>query len=100
MTETHWNCDKNKTYCKLRKWSNKVIERDKECQRCGIKNNLEAHHMQKVRRKDKDYYNIEYGICLCRKCHKEFHKGIKGYFTRENTLKFIKGVKSWAKVIK
>lgn len=100
MTETHFNCDKTKKYCKLRIWSHKVIKRDKHCQRCGATSNLDVHHIQKTGKYDKHYFDVDYGVCLCKECHRKFHDGIKGCFTRENTLKFLNGSKNWNKVIR
>lgn len=91
------NCDKTKDYCKLRKWAKKVRERDKVCQRCGKDYNLDVHHVRKIKGYDKYYFDVDYGVCLCRECHMEFHEQIKGCFGRENTLKFILGVKNWNK---
>lgn len=93
-----FNCDKTKNKCKLKIWCHKVIERDKKCQRCGATRNLDVHHVQKINCYDEHFFDVEYGVCLCRDCHREFHDGIKGYFGRENTLKFLIGSKSWNKV--
>lgn len=91
------NCDKRKDYCKLKIWAKSVIERDKVCKKCGKDYNLQAHHMRKMKGKDKYYYDKDYGVCLCRECHLEFHKYVKGYFTGETTLKYILGVSNWNK---
>lgn len=88
------NCDKHKKYCKLKIWVKSVIEREGECQKCGSKRNLEAHHMQKQNRYDKHYFDQEWGVCLCRDCHREFHKHVPYYYTRETTLKYLIGVKN------
>ena len=81
------------------RWSFRVMERDKWlCKKCGSKEKLDAHHIRPLSKiikeltkdlsfetelekfnflKNQDLIldpNLENGICLCRKCHKEVHK--------------------------
>lgn len=60
-------------------WRKKILERDSgTCQRCGSTENIEVHHKIRFRDcfEDEDIlYDIENGICLCKKCHKNTHNG-------------------------
>jgi len=56
-----------------------VLERDNfECQICGDKNNLEAHHIISPRLSPMEVNDRDNGITLCRSCHKNIHKSIPG----------------------
>lgn len=69
----------------IRKWQQVIKKRDKRCTKCGSKNHLESHHIISVSemidiyhiktREDavncKDFWNLDNGITLCRKCHYE-----------------------------
>jgi hypothetical protein len=60
-------------------WRKSVFERDLyTCQKCKVRGgSLEAHHIKLF----KDYielrYEINNGMTLCKKCHKQTHKEIK-----------------------
>lgn len=44
------------------------------CVICGKNKELRAHHLiPKSKLKNEEKYNIVYGICLCKKCHKKYH---------------------------
>ena len=67
----------------IRKWQKAVKKRDKKCQHCGSKEQLESHHIIPVvmliekyniknrdeARECKEFWNIKNGITLCRRCH-------------------------------
>jgi len=56
-------------YIILRK---RVFRRDNyTCRCCGIKNNLQAHHIKQVIFYPELIYNIDNGITLCYDCHKD-----------------------------
>lgn len=59
----------------LSRWSIKVKERDKECLVCGIKENLNAHHMIYKSTMPQLQYNMNNGISLCKDHHAECHLG-------------------------
>ena len=61
---------------RLRKWSIQVRERDNhKCQKCYKKRKtLNSHHLNAFNWDIENRYNINNGITLCEKCHKEFHK--------------------------
>lgn len=78
-----------------RDWRNKVVQRDKVCQICKGKKNLEAHHLvdfisilNEIRYaysdrkltyeralKYKFLWDLENGITLCQYCHIHYHLG-------------------------
>ena len=92
------NCDKSKDYCKLKIWVSDVISRDGKCLRCGKTHFLQAHHIQKLNKGDAHFFDKECGVTLCKECHEEFHNNVPFYYSRQQTLKFIMGVKDWTKV--
>lgn len=62
-------------------WRRNVFERDEyTCNKClKIGGNLEAHHIKSFKDHKDLRYDVDNGITLCKKCHKEIHKkkGIK-----------------------
>ncbi len=62
---------------RLMKWRNKVFARDGyTCRRCGDSqgHNLRAHHIYSWNSHKKMRYLVSNGMCLCEKCHGNFHK--------------------------
>lgn len=57
-----------------RKWRNQVIERDKRCVKCGSTESLVAHHIMPFAKYPELRTDLNNGITLCDKCHKELHK--------------------------
>lgn len=71
-------------------WRKSVYERDNyTCQKCKKRGNqdINAHHISNYSNDEDNRYNIDNGITLCVKCHKEFHKK---YGLRNNNLSQIK----------
>jgi hypothetical protein len=60
-----------------KKWRESVFKRDNwTCQKCktrGLK--LEPHHIKLFSYFEKDRFDVNNGITLCKKCHKEIHSG-------------------------
>lgn len=55
-------------------WAKMVKERAKfTCERCGSKENLEAHHEIPVKVDQSLVNDEDNGICLCHDCHKKAH---------------------------
>ena len=62
-----------KTY-ESKEWSKKVKERDLyTCQKCGIKTDLESHHILRWATHPEHRLNIDNGVCVCSSCHKKIH---------------------------
>lgn len=64
---------------RVRKWTKRVIKKG-ECEKCGSKENLEAHHIIKWADYPKGRIDINNGMCVCHKCHTEIHKTDKSYY--------------------
>jgi hypothetical protein len=83
--KTHWNWKGGITelVMKIRNsddykiWRKKVYKRDNyTCQKCRVKGGyIEAHHIKSFSKHKKDIFNVDNGITLCKKCHREMHKG-------------------------
>lgn len=60
---------------RYQKWRVSVFIRDnRQCQKCGSKKEIQAHHI-KMWSKFKEFrYDINNGITLCYTCHKEVHR--------------------------
>ena len=57
-----------------RKWKKAVFDRDNDtCQKCGISENLVAHHIFPWRLFPALRFEVENGITLCKGCHKYYH---------------------------
>lgn len=69
----------------FKNWRKAVFQRDGyTCQECNDKRggNLEAHHIRSVALFPEAIYDVNNGLTLCKKCHKE----TENYgFTKENT---------------
>ena len=79
---THWDINngmaetahKRISY-QYRKWRENVLARDNYlCTKCGSKNNLEAHHIEKFSECENKRYELHNGITLCTQCHRKLHK--------------------------
>ena len=56
--------------------SNRIkAQRNYECEVCGGKQNVEAHHIIPAKHTPEDFLDIENLIVLCKKCHKLVHEG-------------------------
>ena len=64
---------------RVRSWTKKVLLRG-ECEHCGSKENLEAHHIIKWADYPKGRIDENNGMCLCHKCHTEEHKDDQSYW--------------------
>ena len=63
----------------MQRWSQAVKKRDNHtCYVCSSKESIIAHHLDSLSNNTSKMYDINNGVCLCDKCHKEFHS-IYGY---------------------
>jgi 5-methylcytosine-specific restriction endonuclease McrA len=70
-----------------RVWRALVIRRDKRCVVCNSLQNRQAHHKNSASYFPDDRFDPENGVCLCRKCHTDFHTNFKRSF-REKCTKY------------
>jgi len=89
--------EKNRTRCSYdwKIWRGEVFERDKyTCQECGKSGiPIEPHHIEPRRLGEKDVFNKDNGITLCRPCHQktiwkeqDFTKRYKTIVNRNTSL--------------
>jgi len=58
-------------------WALMVKERDEyECQICGSKEQLKAHHFEGIEQNPIESFDLDMGITLCKKCHDAAHAEI------------------------
>ena len=73
-------------------WRKSVYEKyNFTCQLChdSTGGNLVAHHLSSWNTDKENRFNVDNGICLCDKCHKEFHTKYEfGNNTKEQFLEF------------
>ena len=59
-----------------KRWRSAVFSRDGyQCQKCGSKYDIQAHHVKTWSRHKSLRYDVSNGITLCHKCHLESHRG-------------------------
>jgi hypothetical protein len=60
---------------KLRIWANQVKNRDsRQCQSCGSKDSLHAHHILPKSKHPDLAFEISNGMTLCNECHIRVHQ--------------------------
>jgi hypothetical protein len=93
----NWNNDsssqnqRDRTSKENRVWALAVLARDGySCRRCGCIENLECHHILNFATHENLRFEVDNGVALCKKCHREFHSenGIKNN-TREQLEAFL-----------
>lgn len=63
----------NRNDPRVREWTNKILSKG-ECEICGSKDRLEAHHIIKWADYPQGRIDVNNGMCLCHNCHTEKHK--------------------------
>ncbi len=62
-------------YPEYRLWRTQVFTRDEfQCQSCGAKRRLEAHHLASYSAHPETRLEVDNGITLCTDCHAGFHR--------------------------
>jgi endogenous inhibitor of DNA gyrase (YacG/DUF329 family) len=83
--------DKRKSL-EYKEWRLAVFERDNyACVKCGMRGvELNAHHISSFKKDIKGQLDIDNGITLCKKCHKNFHDTYgRKRFTPKDILIFL-----------
>jgi 5-methylcytosine-specific restriction endonuclease McrA len=70
-------------------WVGAVKNKDQCCKKCGSKNHLVAHHIYNVKDNPMQALNVDNGICLCSKCHRDFHQKYGRRLTNKKQLKMF-----------
>ena len=97
MKNQHWR--NTKAY---RIWKIKVVRRDKRCKVCNSIKHRQSHHLNSASYFPKERFLLENGVCLCKKCHSQFHNNYKKSFRQKCTkydflnfmslVKYLKGI--------
>lgn len=70
-----------------KKWRKQVYVRDGyTCKMCGAKKKLEAHHIKLWAHFPELRFDVNNGITLCKKCHKEITGNEEAYEARFKNL--------------
>lgn len=75
---------------RVREWTEKVLSRG-ECELCGSRKDLEAHHIVKWADYPKGRIDINNGLCLCMDCHIKEHKQDQSYHLMKGKRKYKRG---------
>ena len=71
-------------YPELRVWRKNVLERDgHQCQQCGSKKRLEAHHIKSWKDHILERFDVSNGLTLCKRCHSK----TDNYGNRNNAIR-------------
>lgn len=72
--------DNKRDYPEYIRWRNLVFERDNyTCQKCKTRGGkLNAHHILPFAKYPEHRTNIDNGLTLCEKCHKDYHRNNRG----------------------
>jgi hypothetical protein len=64
---------------RVRKWTKEVLKKG-ECELCGARERLEAHHIIKWADYPPGRIDVKNGMCLCHECHTNEHREDRSYF--------------------
>lgn len=74
QNKSYWNFEDRRS-SKYKKWKEEVLKRDNYlCQECKTNENLVVHHIKNFSENINARFDINNGITLCQKCHREVHK--------------------------
>jgi len=73
------------------KWKNQIKKHNNfTCQKCGSKENLQAHHINNWKNFKEQRLDIDNGITLCKDCHKKLHSLFGLKTETKDLLNFLK----------
>lgn len=72
---------------RVRKWQKSIISKG-ECEICGSKTNLEAHHILHWAEFPNGRTDEKNGMCLCASCHAREHRGEQVYMLMRSKVAF------------
>lgn len=56
------------------KWRNSIVKKyNHKCDICGSEEDIQTHHLYNWKDYPDKRFDVENGVCLCKKCHVEFH---------------------------
>lgn len=64
---------KNRGGYEYQKWRKSVLARDGRCIKCGATKNLVAHHIKPFAKYKELRLDVDNGMTLCEKCHRDIH---------------------------
>lgn len=71
-----WVSKHDRNSDEYRRWRKAVFVRDNfQCQHCGTKRDIQAHHIKPWARCEELRYDVSNGITLCKSCHLNAHGG-------------------------
>ena len=74
INTSFWNYEDRRS-SKYKKWKKEILNRDNyQCKKCGKEKDLVVHHIKEFSKYKEDRFDINNGITLCQKCHREVHK--------------------------
>jgi len=79
------NSQKWRNSTEYRKWRIAVIRRDSVCQICGSRKDRNAHHINHATYFIDKRFDVDNGVTLCAKCHRQFHCNFKRSFKTKCT---------------
>jgi 5-methylcytosine-specific restriction endonuclease McrA len=92
-SKTQKERDTKRQYTEYSTWRKKVYERDDyTCKCCGIKGaSLNAHHLESYAHNPNLRTELDNGVTLCKKCHREFHMqyGFRSPVTKKQFIEYM-----------
>ena len=71
-------------------WRNQVLIRDNfTCKQCGVRFDLQAHHIYSYKHEPDLRYDVNNGITLCSLCHKTFHMAYGNFPNMVDLISFL-----------
>lgn len=78
---------------KYKRWTKKIVKKAGKCLLCNEKDNLHAHHLNSAEYFPEERFLLENGVCLCKKCHTNYHTNYNRSFrvktTKKNFINFL-----------